>query len=110
MFNSIKNNALYFQLMCKQLCLVFIIENDFPWLCNLDLTKGANVIKDLLLHWYKKKFTLSNQSVWYCQTYLKIDGADKYKDNFGQTKRHLMINRELKYDLKTAIPIQLKKN
>ena len=27
------------------------------------------------------------------------------KDNFGQTKRHLVINRELKHDVKTAIPI-----
>ena len=29
------------------------------------------------------------------------------KDNFGQTKRHLVINRELNHDVKTAIPIQL---
>ena len=28
------------------------------------------------------------------------------KDNFGQNKRHLVINRELKYDVKTAIPIE----
>ena len=26
-------------------------------------------------------------------------------DNFGQIKRHLVINRELKYDVKTAIPM-----
>ena len=27
------------------------------------------------------------------------------EDNFGQINRHLVINRELKYDVKTAIPI-----
>ena len=27
------------------------------------------------------------------------------RDNFGQIKRHLVINLELKYDVKTAIPI-----